>query len=378
MMPNRLQLPLAIAITACVSFWAGRNSAPRSSPVAEDSLKSPALAGKGLRAPISLAVPKDSGPPRAGEKSASTTDASAPTESSWFAKFLQEGVPKLTVAQLDSYLRENGRSAESLITASRITGDLSLLREAVSRFPNDPKARHELAMKTTDPAEKLASLKAFAVADPSNGLGSYLAAHAAYTSGDTAEAVRLLTEAATRTNLNSYMMEKVQATEEAYVSAGIDPLKAKAAAITGLGLPEMTDLRDLSKDMADLRERYVQSGDAASAAAISEMTMALGRKLQVSGDGTALSELVGQGIEKQALKQLDPQTPVDEIGQTAAQRLEELAARKDFIAKTVQGVDPSASAVSPQILSQYLDRLKALGELSATQWLRSRLGSSQQ
>ena len=108
------------------------------------------------------------------------------------------------------------------------------------------------------------------------------------------------------------------------------------------------------------------------------MTVALGRKLQGSGDGTALSELVGQSIERQALKQLDPQTPVDETGQTAAQRLEELAARKDFIAKTVQGVDPTASNVSPQILSQYLDRQKALGELSALQWLRSRLSISQQ
>ena len=378
MMPTRLQLPLAILITACVSFWAGRNLGPRNSTAPEDTSKSPALASKGPRLPISLAVPKDGGPIRANDKSASTTDPASQTEGGWLAKLLQEGVPKLTVAQLESYLRENGRSAESLITASRITGDLSLLREAVSRFPNDPKARHELAMKSTDPAEKLASLKAFAAADPGNGLGSYLAAHAAFTSGDTAEAVRLLSEAATRANLNGYIMDKVQATEEAYISAGIDPLKAKAAAITGLGMPEMTDLRDLSKNMADLRERYVQSGDAASAAAISDMTVALGRKLQGSGDGTALSELVGQSIERQALKQLDPQTPVDETGQTAAQRLEELAARKDFIAKTVQGVDPTASNVSPQILSQYLDRQKALGELSALQWLRSRLSISQQ
>jgi hypothetical protein len=107
------------------------------------------------------------------------------------------------------------------------------------------------------------------------------------------------------------------------------------------------------------------------------MTIALGRKLQSSGDGSALSELVGQSIERQALKQLDPQTALDETGLTTAQRMDQLAARKDFIAKTVQGVDPTTSDISPQMLSQYLDRQKALGEIAALQWLRGRLGLQQ-
>ncbi len=377
MIPKRLQFPLVVLITALFSFWIGRYSVPRNVATPIEPPKSLSQSPKSPRSSTPLVAPKNATSPMVSQKVATSADIPSQTENGWLAKLVQEGVPKLTVAQLERYLTENGRSAESLITASRLTGDLSLLREAAKRFPNDPQTHFELALKSSDPAEKLAALKAFAAADPDNGLGNYLAANAAFASGDTTAGLRLLSEAATRSGINSYTMTKVQATEEAYIASGMDPLKAKAAAQFYMALPEMTELRDLSKEMVDLRERYLQGGDTTSAATISEMTIALGRKLQSSGDGSALSELVGQSIERQALKQLDPQTSFDETGLTVAQRMDQLAARKDFIAKTVQGVDPTTSNISPQVLSQYLDRQKALGEIAALQWLRGRLGLQQ-
>ena len=377
MISKHLQFPLVVLITALFSFWIGRYSVPRNSSAPTEPPKSIALLPKSPHSSAPLVAPKNVISPLVSSKITASADVPSQTENGWLAKLVQEGVPKLTVAQLERYLTENGRSAESLITASRLTGDLSLLREAAKRFPNDPQTLFELALKSSDPAEKLAALKAFAAADPDNGLGNYLAANAAFASGDTTGGLRLLSEAATRSGINSYTMTKVQATEEAYIAAGMDPLKAKAAAQFNMALPEMTELRDLSMEMVDLRERYLQGGDTTSAATISEMMIALGRKLQSSGDGSALSEWIGQRIERQALKQLDPQTPLDETGLTAAQRMDQLAARKDFIAKTVQGVDPTTSDISPQVLSQYLDRQKALGEIAALQWLRGRLGLQQ-
>ena len=377
MIPTRLQFPFAVLITAVFSFWGGRISVPRNSSAQTEAPKSLAHSAKNSRSYASLEAPKGSLTPIVSQKVKTHVETLSQTDNGWLAKLVQEGVPKLSSAELERYLTENGRSAESLITASRLTGDLSLLREALKSFPNDPQTLYELALKSSDPAEKIEALKAFAAADPDNGLGSYLAANAAFASGDTTEGLRLLSEAATRSGINSYTMAKVQATEEAYIAAGMDPLKAKATAQFNMALPEMTELRDLSKEMIALRERYLQGGDATSAATISEMTITLGRKLQNNGDGSALSELVGQSIERQALKQLDPQAPLDEKGLTVAQRMEQLAARKDYIAKIEQGVDPTATNVSPQILNQYLDRQKALGEIPALQWLRSRLGLQQ-
>lgn len=56
--------------------------------------------------------------------------------SNWVEQLV--GGKKLTLQQVAPYLKAKQRSAESLLAASGVTGDLSLLREAVERYPNDP------------------------------------------------------------------------------------------------------------------------------------------------------------------------------------------------------------------------------------------------
>lgn len=372
-MNPRLLFPLMIVATALLLFWAGclwENGNPTPTLLSPKNLPQRPISSHSA---TTLPTPKAAPSPTVATTQDSASTPPANPSDSWLANLFKDGAPKVTVAQLKGYLRENGRSAESLLTAFRLTGETSLLREAAQNFPNDPRVQFELAMKSTEPKERVAALKAFAAAEPSNALGSYLAANLALASGDTTEGLKLLTEASERTGINDYRLANAQADEEAYVAAGLSPLQAKAAAMMGASLSHLSELRDLSSEMSSLRERYLQGGDANSAQIVTDMDIALGRQIQDHAGNTAFAELVGQSIERQALKQLDPATVLNDTGLTVSQRLDQLATRKDLVAKTIQGFDLTTAAVNPQLLGQYLDRQKALGEVAARQWLRSQL-----
>lgn len=288
---------------------------------------------------------------------------------------MEEGGTVLTVEKLRDYLAANQRNAESLVTASRLTNDLALLREAVTRFPGDARAQFDLALRSTDPEERARAAEALRTADPNNAMGAYLSAAEAFKTGQTDDAVRLLSEAMQRTSMEDYAMVNLVSAEEAYLSAGFTPLQAKAAAMYGLLMPQSSELNRLSQDMEALRQAYAGAGDVDSAQAMIEMGIDLGQRVQQSLGGRILiNDLVGVSIEQRFLKTLDPSWVLADSGLTVEQRLEQLAARRDLVKRSVQGTDPLATNVTPEMLAQFLDRQKVLGELAALQWLRGRLG----
>lgn len=288
---------------------------------------------------------------------------------------MEEGGTVLKLEQLRAYLAANQRNAESLVTASRVTNDLSLLREAVARFPGDARAQLDLALRTSDPQERARALEALRAADPNNAMGSYLSAAEAFKAGRSDDAVKLLSEAMQRTSMDDYAMVNVVSAEEAYLGAGFTPLQAKAAAMYGMAMPHTGELNRLSQEMETLRQAYVGAGDADSAQAMIELGIDLGQRVQESlGNRILINDLVGVAIEQRFLKTLDPAAVLADSGFTVEQRLEQLAARRELVKRTVQGADPTAANVTPEVLAQFLDRQKALGELAALQWLRGRLG----
>jgi tetratricopeptide (TPR) repeat protein len=304
--------------------------------------------------------------------SESLSDQEPPTKA--LLSRLEKGIPQLTLAQLQGYLEKNHRSAESLLTAARLAKDLNLLREAARLFPNDPRVQFELATQSTDATERQKAFAAMAENDPDNALGCYLAAAESLKAGKSDDAVRWLTQANERGRFDDYMMANVQATEEALLATGTPPLDAKALATFGASLPHLTPLRDMSKQVLAIMQSYSQSGDANSSQAMLDIGLSLGGRLQDgSGSGRLLiNDLVGLSIERQFLRSLDPNAMVPGTQQTAAQRLEANNQRQHLIKHTNQGAD--FTALSPQDLSLYMNRLQALGELAAMQWLRNRLG----
>jgi len=84
-------------------------------------------------------------------------------------------VPRLTAAQLKRYLDENHRSAASLLSAYRTSGDPALLQEAMEKYSGDPEVAFEAAFKKdASPTERREWLDAFKKAAPDNPMANYL------------------------------------------------------------------------------------------------------------------------------------------------------------------------------------------------------------
>ncbi|MDB6140094.1 MAG: hypothetical protein JWO94_3166 [Verrucomicrobiaceae bacterium] len=277
------------------------------------------------------------------------------------------------LAQLQTYLRENNRNAESLLTASRLTHDLGLLREAARRFPDDPQIHLELALRSDNAAEKHQAITGLCQLDPGNALGPYLAADEAFAAADSKAAVRSLMEAAQRPALNDYSRGAEQSAEEAYLAAGYPPVEAQAAAVFGRSQEQAERLSELGGQMSLLMKSCVSAGDTVAAQTMASLGQSLGQRMQGSLGHSVAGELAGTAIEGQFLNGQDAAAVLNEEGLTVQQRLDQLAARKDYIKTTVRGADPTSPDVSPQILAQYLGRAKVQGEMPALQWLRARL-----
>jgi hypothetical protein len=107
----------------------------------------------------------------------------------------------LTAGQVESYLKENQRSAASLLAAFRTTGEQALLEEAMQKFPNDPQVAFEAAFKKDgSPEEQRQWFDALKQSAPQNALGYYLSALNYFKSGQPDQAVQDLISASSNRN----------------------------------------------------------------------------------------------------------------------------------------------------------------------------------
>src|SRR5262249_34473173 len=152
----------------------------------------------------------------------------------------KDSAPKLTSAQTETYLQENGRTAASLLAAFRCSGDISFLEEAKQKFPGDPQVAFEAAFRTnTPPAEREHWLEAFKQSAPDNPLPNYLSAIDLFKSGQTNLAVQELVAASGKHHFEDFTSDRVQNDEEAYLAAGYSISEAKAISSMQLLLPQL-------------------------------------------------------------------------------------------------------------------------------------------
>jgi len=269
---------------------------------------------------------------------------------------------KLTPAQLSKYLSENQGNAEALLAVFRLTGDISSLLQAANQFPNDPQVQLQLAFSSGDPGERRRGIDALRKNDPDNALGDYLSALENFRAGRTEAALNDLVAAADKTKLDDYAPSALQASEEAYMAAGYSVVEAKAAAMLGLTRQQLKPLQDLSKQMSELQNRYLQMGDRTSAQTVADMGINLGQQAQESN--FFIDELVGASIEKKFLGLLDP---------AARQaRLAEMDARAKYL-RHMAGSQAAVYMDGAEAVA-FFDRQKIYGELEALRWLRERHG----
>lgn len=291
-------------------------------------------------------------------------------------------VPSLDPSQLESFLAQRQRSAEALLAAAQATGDKAYLREAMERFPNDPRVAYAAyylsgpcdSQKPASP-ERRRWLEAFKEAAPDNALPHYLAARDDFKVGRADAAVSELLAAADKP-IEDYALDSIQNREEAYRAAGWPEAEARAVAASETLLPQLAELKQLSVNLTDQAIAYRQAGDPASAEAALQMALRLGQEL----DRSALfliHDLVAIAIEANVLKAMDPAAPVGGDAQTAQAQLDSLQQRREEIKVVGRQVENLLPTLSDQDVANYFDRVKMFGEEQASNWLLQRHGSQE-
>jgi hypothetical protein len=292
----------------------------------------------------------------------------------WYARLFNGDVPKLSPEQLDTYLVQNQRNAESLLIASRISGDTEFLKEAEEKFPNDPRVAFAAAFKSASPEERSQWLDRLKQSAPDNALPNYLSALDSLKSGQMDRAAQEITAASSKQQFQDYSMDFLQTAEEAYRSAGYSDAEAKTIAATQLLLPQLAELRELGRQMVGLANSYRQSGDAGSADSALQMDIALGQRFGGYPGEPLINRLVGIAIERDALATMDPNSPLGAPGQTVQDRLNQLnQSRQDFKALAQQETG-LFQKMSDSDIASYWDRWRTFGYEPTMRWAISKYG----
>jgi hypothetical protein len=337
-------------------------NAPEIAPV---STSTTVVARLVMSAPLPAAIP-------------STNTAVA--ETNFLKRLLSEGhePPTITREQAEAFAAANGRRADALLAAWRASGDAGFLREAMTRFPNDPRVAFmawakgglEDSPERSAPAKREWLMK-LQQAAPDNALADYLLARAHFKDGDADSALRDLA-AASHKPWRDYTADAIQNTEEAYRSAGYSDAEAKAIATMSALLPHFSELRATGKSLMELAATRREAGDTASSDAALQWALQLGQRTAQEGQMTLLQQLVAVAIQADALKKFDPNTQLAD-GRTAEQFMAELQKRREVL----KGVARDSGEIMPRLseadLGIYFDRLKVLGEESAVQWAKGKV-----
>jgi tetratricopeptide (TPR) repeat protein len=361
--------------------WAIFTRSPRTAPVSPPEQAEPLSTRRAFK-------PRLPAPRMAAAAPAIETQADNPRPANLLTRLLNgDEALKLSLPQVEPYLEHNRRSAESLLAAFRVTDDPALLREAVEKYPKDPRVNFAACFafrNESSPEDRRQRLEAFKQSAPDNALANYLSAQEHFNSGQTDQAVQELMVASGQSKFQDYSGDFVQNAEEAYLAAGYSEADAKALAAFGLPLPQLATLRGLGRNIGALATLYQQAGDAASAQAALQMGVNLGRQVgEPSGQNYLIGDLVGLAIERQILERMDPAGPYDGAGTTVKDRLEELARRREMYKEFQGPVDDSGrwssatdvmESLSEQERISFFDRIKVSGEIEALRWARNRLG----
>src|SRR5439155_24682251 len=99
--------------------------------------------------------------------------------------------PKVSAEQVEPYLKETQRIAASLLASSRVTGDQTLLQEAMEKYPHDAQVDFAAVFKkNASPEERRQWLEAFKQSAPDNALANFLSAREFFKSGQMDQAVQ--------------------------------------------------------------------------------------------------------------------------------------------------------------------------------------------
>lgn len=283
--------------------------------------------------------------------------------------------PPLSAAEVEAYLQQNKRNAESLLAAFRVSRDKAYLREAALNFPNDPAVQFAAIAFDLFPDQRRQWLEAFKGSAPDNALAWYLSALDHFNSNQTDLAIQELGEATRKESLNAYLNQTSQAVEEMVNLAGRPALEAKAASACGAVLPHLMQLKGLANQMMQAQQQYQDQGDTASANSLAYMGLVLGDRLGTGANNQfVIDQLMGIAIKKKFLGQLDPAQNYEFLGSSVSEVAAELERQKQSIRQATGFKERIIPSLNETDLANYLDREKLYGEPEALAWLQTKYG----
>lgn len=275
---------------------------------------------------------------------------------------------RLSQPEVEAFLKNQGRGAANLIIAGRMLNDLKYAREAAKAEPNNPLPRLELALHGETPEERSAAIAALRTAAPDNSLGHYLAADQAFRSGDTSAASEALLKSLDSPHFITYDTEIVDSNEQAFLGAGYEPQAASLAAMESAYISHLRATHEVTESLRSLQAESIRAADFEAAGQTLAIGLKLGQRLQDQRPNF-LEKMMGMSIETRLLNQLDPLTPVGPSGQTAGERIADLAAKRLEMEDLATRFEPAFANADDATQSQLVSKMKAEGHLAAMRWL---------
>jgi RNA polymerase sigma factor (sigma-70 family) len=284
---------------------------------------------------------------------------------------------KLTSEQIEKFLEQNQRSADSLLAAYLASTNAAYLKEAAEKYPTEPKVIFKIVTEKVFPAEQRQWLERFKVAAPDNSLPFYLSAADFFKTDQAESALQDLMQAHAKSSFNDFSREYIQDLEEIYRSSDVPVLLAQTGGMSAVGLNHLGPMKELCQQVLDYRQRYAAAGDTASSELLTETGLKLGSELSSGYGGmTLINQLVGIAIEKRFLGQLAPETVLSSTGKTVKERTDELVLLK----QEIQSMAPAAMKLlisgfsgNQDLVNNYFSRLKMSGEYAAMKWVQPKL-----
>ena len=137
-------------------------------------------------------------------------------------------------------------------------------------------------------------------------------------------------------------------------------------------LPDLKELRDLSRKTVALSAAYQAAGDETSAQALLRMNSALGQRFNGAPGEALVSQLVGIAIEADTLRAMPPSAEFA-AGQTVQERLDQLTQQRETL-KGLAKVEGLLETMPPEDVISYWDRWRGFGSESTLRWAAGKYG----
>ena len=265
--------------------------------------------------------------------------------------------------QIEPYLQRMNRSAESLVVAAQLTRNAVFLREAVSRFPENPRAQLALAMGGT-PEERTAAIQAFRKLEPDNSFGDYLLALERFQADDRQGGIDAFLAAGSKSQFRDYGSELAQEVEQALLMSGFTPLQACAFAYFRGRKESQYTLLSLGVQICKLQTGLYQPGMPKEMTALSLAGLEMLRHARDSGPWNMFHECLARAITLN-LVLLHPRDLVTPEKKTVAEIFAEANTLKEEVMSLAASASRLLDDLGEEEALRYYRNVQQVGELQA-------------